>query len=348
MTLQGPIQLDIFGAPPTQEPHTEAIRPVEAPRPVAVSAPSVSAERATRALQRSLPVVRDADPDPAGFEGWRHELKRPRPRAVGGQCTEVANRVLGGWSCSVRCGWTLDVGPAPRRCPSCVEVLGGDPDAMALRSAGRPVLDLAPCAWTACPHHLAVDVGETVTIGPVREAELVLSTAGRPPEMGRRGSLSSTPETAGEVHDFAVAVVERVPEMPDTCTLDVIDRYPDEAPIAEVARVLGVSEEMVRVDTNRAIAKILAAGGALDPKIAAALLAGRLLGVDGAGAELTIRSGADPHEVIERAASKGCGQAPVSARAPVADPVPAPARIVRVEREAPAPRELTADDVFTF
>ena len=52
------------------------------PAPVRVVAPpiSVGAGRQLRALQASLPVIRDADPDPAGLEGLREELGAPMPR----------------------------------------------------------------------------------------------------------------------------------------------------------------------------------------------------------------------------------------------------------------------------
>lgn len=190
----------------------------------------------------------------------------------------------------------------------------------------RPDGTLAPCAWTACPHHLAVDQGEVVDLGPVREAELVASTAGLPVEMGRRPSLSAIPETAGEVHDFADAVAARLdgraPPLPYSCTLDVVREYPDGAPIAVVAGALGVSEELVRV-IGLKVARLWSGAEHVDAL---------------ANLEAVIERQVEP---VERAPA---------ARRPskVAPLAPVPRAIVRVEREAPPPKEPSAEDLFTF
>lgn len=184
---------------------------------------------------------------------------------------------------------------------------------------------IAPCAWTACPHHLAVDVGEVVDLGPVREAELVASTAGLPVEMGRRPSLSAIPETAGEVHDFADAVIARLdgraPPLPYSCTLDVVSAYPDGAPIPVIAAALGVSEETVRL---------------VGLRVAHAWF----------GAEYR-DAWANLEAVIEQRSEPP--RRPAAAKpSKAADPLPEPVAIMRVEREAPPPREMTAEDLFTF
>lgn len=188
----------------------------------------------------------------------------------------------------------------------------------------RPDGTLAPCGWTACPHHLAVDQGEVVDLGPVREAELVASTAGLPVEMGRRPSLSAIPETAGEVHDFADGVAARLdgraPPLPYSCTLDVVREYPDGAPVAVVAAALGVSEELVRV-IGLKVARLWF--GAEHPDAWANL-------------EAVIERRTEPVAAVREAPSKA------------ADPLPVPRAIVRVEREAPPPREPTAEELFTF
>ena len=189
----------------------------------------------------------------------------------------------------------------------------------------RPDGTLAPCAWTACPHHLAVDQGEVVDLGPVREAALVASTAVLPVEIGRRTSLSAIPETAGEVHDFADGVAARLdgraPPLPYSCTLDVVREYPDGAPVAVVAAALGVSEELVRV-IGLKVARLWF--GAEHPDAWANLEA-----------------------VIERR-TEPARRAPAPRPSKVAPPPPVPRAIVRVEREAPPPREPTAEELFTF
>jgi hypothetical protein len=202
-------------------------------------------------------------------------------------------------------------------------IAGGTCTELARRQ--RPDGTLAPCAWTACPHHLAVDQGEVVDLGPVREAELVASTAGLPVEMGRRPSLSAIPETAGEVHDFADGVAARLdgraPPLPYSCTLDVVREYPDGAPIAVVASALGVSEELVRV-IGLKVARLWF--GAEHPDAWANL-------------EAVIERKTDP---VRRA--------PPVRPSKVAPPPTVPRAIVRVEREAPPPREPSAEDLFTF
>ena len=263
------------------------------PAPVRVVAPpiSVGAGRQLRALQASLPVIRDADPDPAGLEGWREELGAPMPRIVGGVCSEVAART---------------------------------------RADGT----LAPCPRFRCPHHLGVHVGEVTAVGPIREAELVISTAGLPAKMGRRPALPALPEAHGEVEAFQGEAIDALPRLPDTCELEVIARHPDGVPVEEIARVLGVSEEIVRLDTVAAGRKLLRAAG-LPIHAELSRLAVREVAVDHAAA-------------LERIAPTAKPRRPRVRRSKAAPPPPVPRAIVRQEREAPAPRELTAEDVFTF
>lgn len=289
MTLQDPRQLDMWG-----QPIAAPAEPPAEPAPVRVIAPAVSvgAGRQLRALQASLPVIRDADPDPAGLEGWREELGAPMPRIVGGVCSEVAART----------------------CPDGT---------------------LAPCPRVRCPHHLGLHVGEVTEVGPIREAELVISTAGLPPEMGRRPALPALPETHGEVEAFQGAAVEALARLPDTCELEVVARYPDGVPVEEIARVLGVSEEIVRIDTVAASRKLLRAAGLPDRMAALPSHESWSSGVDHAAA-------------LERIAPTPKPRRPRVRRSKAAPPPPVPRAIVRVERDAPAPREPTAEDVFTF
>lgn len=179
----------------------------------------------------------------------------------------------------------------------------------------RPDGTLDPCPRVRCPHHLAIDLGDPEEIGPVREAALTASTAGQPVEMGRRPSLSAYPRTHGEVEQFADLVIDRLPTLPDTCELDVIARYPDGVPVEEIARVLGVTPEVVRRDTMSAAAKLF------DETAADAL--------------------ANLEEALPR----------VRRATQRSEPRPAPPPVVIVrheEREAPPPRELTAGEIFTF
>lgn len=272
--MSDPRQLAMFDLDPDPDP----IR-VDPSAPAKVAeARHVSAVRAMRALQRSLPVVADVDPDPPGLDGWRAYLGIPRPTVRRGVCSELEGR---------------------------------------RRADGT----LSPCAWTACPHSLVVDVGEVVEVGPVREAELVLSTAGLPVGMGRRPSLSALPETAGEIDAFTVEVLARLdgalPPLPWSCELDVIAAYPDGAPVAVIAEALGVSEEIARL----AVVKVTARW--FDER------------AEDATANLELVAPARP-------------VATTAAPSKIGEPGPVPAGIRRVERDAPPVRELTAEDLFTF
>ena len=178
---------------------------------------------------------------------------------------------------------------------------------------------LAPCPRVRCPHHLAIDVGEPERIGRAVEAPLVCSTAGQEVEMGRRPGLSAYPETHGEAVEFIELVVARLETMPETCALDVIARYPDGAPVEAIARVLGVTPEVVRRDTESAVAKTF------DP------------------------TAGDAWSNLEEAAARTVRAARRPAPGKVGEPGPVPTAIVRrEEREAPEPREATAGEIFTF
>lgn len=207
-------------------------------------------------------------------------------------------------------GWREWLAEPPPR------IVGGVCSEMAERQ--RQDGSLAPCPRLSCPHHLAIDRGEVVTVGRYREADLVLSTAGLPVEIGRRPALPAVPETQGQVDAFAAAVLERLSELPETCTLEVIARYPDGAPIEEIERVLGVSGEMARRDLLRAQAKLF------DP------------------------ASADATANLEAAAPTRRKVRPPKQRRTAADPTPVPRAIVRRETEAPPVREPSAGEIFTF
>lgn len=188
-----------------------------------------------------------------------------------------------------------------------------------LRERTRPDGTVGPCARVRCPHHLALDQGEIVQIGPTREAGLVCSTAGKPVEMGRRAALSPYPDTHAEIVAFEDLVIERLGELPDTCTLDVIARHPDGAPVEVIAATLGVTEEIVR----RAYKSVVDKG--FDPTCESA--------ADNLD-EMAPRTKRARH----KSASKATPPSPVTA-----------VRIVlnqERDRKVPAPREKTADEIF--
>ena len=248
--------------------------------------------------------------DPPDIEGWREELGRERPRIVNGVCTAIE------------------------------------------RDRRQADGTIGPCPWLACENHLLFDYGEPVTIGGRRYAEVRLNRAGAAEDdaaLGRRPGLPTVP-TDGEVDDFALLALRRLEELPDTCRLDVQARdysgaYQHahangaeitgqmsewqesiEAPVMAIAVALGLSEEQVRLDTLSGTAAI------------------------GVGMHNGSPVPAHPEvaEEILRQASQCKPKIRRTWRGKVGTPPPAPAAIVREERDAPPVRERSADEIFTF
>lgn len=292
---------------------------------------AVSAERELLAAQRSLAISLD----PPDIEGWRDELGRERPRIVNGVCTAVEQ-----WR-------RLEDGT------------------------------IGPCPWTGCPRHTLIDHGQIVTIGGQRRAELLLHRAADDEAVGRRPALPVVP-TDGEIDAFDAEALKRIDTIPRTCIRDamplVADRaddaeasavgqlfidgkeeslpnhLADAARVAVIAETLGLSEEQIRLDTISAAAKlgirlvngqpVPGDGGRVEALLAR--LAGRRRVLS--DAELAERRA----RVMAYLGRRGEASAEAIERALLADATPAPAVIRRIEREAPPPRELGADEIFTF
>lgn len=296
----------------------------------------VSAEREMLAAQGSLAV----SVDPPEIQGWREELGHERPRfGADGVCTAVER-----WR-------RLEDGT------------------------------LGPCPFVTCPRHLLIDSGAPIEISGRRYAELMLNRAGLPATMGRRPALPAVP-TDGEIDAFGLEALERLDEVPDTCSVEVQQRVSahdgtvdedgrlinwttDEAranhaearanhaeamQVQEIARSMGVSVEEVRLYTLSACDKIgvkLVNGQPLPGD--GARIAALLAQVDGRRAlasddDLRTRA----RRVLEYLGSEvPIGEDLVAAveRVLLTDTSPPP-RIRRIERDAPPPREPTADEIF--
>jgi hypothetical protein len=215
-------------------------------------------------------------------------------------------------------GWREELGRArPRMVAGVCSAVAAD--------RRRPDGSLAPCPWATCPRHLLLDVGQVVEIRGRRHADLLINRAGEPATMGRRPALAAVP-TDGEVDEFDAAALDRLEELPDTCELDVIARHGEAVPVEAIAAALGVSEEQVRLDTlnaARALGLVMDNGepGPGEFGVADAILE-----------RLRVR----PRRIRR------------TWRGTVADVLPAPALIVRIEREAPPVREPSAGEIFTF
>ena len=105
-----------------------------------------------------------------------------------------------------------------------------------------------------CRHHLLIEVarGMTPTGKPVRATSLRLNVAtkGRTGPGRRKGLLSSA--AAVLVRSWIDEAVEALSRMPYTCSLDVVEAYPDGAPDSVIAQCLGVHEQLVDAEWRAA------------------------------------------------------------------------------------------------
>lgn len=213
-------------------------------------------------------------------------------------------------------GWREELGrPRPR-------IVNGT--CSVLEERRRPDGSIGPCGYAACPRNLLIDRGEPVVIlGKVRH-ELLLNRAGEHPVMGRRPALAAVP-TDGERDAFDLDAIARLDELPDSCEKDVIRNHGGAVPIEVIADRLGVSEEQVRLDFLSACSKLGLNTDNGEP------LPGTPAVVEQILATLDRR----PRKVRRT----WRGKVGKSSRAPAGP---------RIERDAPAPREPSADEIFTF
>jgi hypothetical protein len=89
-----------------------------------------------------------------------------------------------------------------------------------------------PCPWISCRHHLA-----DATVN--ERGRLHLMVLGPHDTLG----LEATPDA---VDDFVEAAAEAVVSMPDTCSLDVVDREAGGTTLEIVGNALSVTRERIR------------------------------------------------------------------------------------------------------
>ncbi len=115
-----------------------------------------------------------------------------------------------------------------------------------------------PCPWVSCKHHLLLEVtlAKVRLWGDTRATMLRLNTA-RPRQSngGRRPGLSSSAAEA-IVRTWMDDALDALVAMPYSCTFDVVAAYPDGAPVAVVAQLLGVREQLIDVETRVAQATL--------------------------------------------------------------------------------------------
>jgi hypothetical protein len=120
----------------------------------------------------------------------------------------------------------------------------------------RNAAGIRPCPFVGCPHHLLLTVIPTDRAEPnlaLSRARLPMFVApGEGPALGRRRELAPTvPLGSGEDLAFQRRAVERLWEMPDTCSREVALR--GGLDVRAVARALGAEEDEVGLDLDDAV-----------------------------------------------------------------------------------------------
>jgi len=119
-----------------------------------------------------------------------------------------------------------------------------------------------PCPWVGCRHHLLLEVaqsngvGSTTAAGKPRDLRPTSLRMNRPnrgrASLGRRPGLESSAAHL-VVRRWIDDAAEQLANMMHTCSLDVVDAYPDGLSEASVAILLGVTEQAINAETTNAL-----------------------------------------------------------------------------------------------
>jgi hypothetical protein len=122
------------------------------------------------------------------------------------------------------------------------------------KTRGECLNEARPCPWIACRHHLLIEVAiakPRISKGRVRDARPTTIRLNRPSrgmiKLGRRSGLDYT-DASELVHVWIDEAVEALSLMRYTCSLDVVDDYPDGIPPSGIAFLLGVTEEAIDME----------------------------------------------------------------------------------------------------
>ncbi len=104
-----------------------------------------------------------------------------------------------------------------------------------------------PCPWIACRHHLLLEVAKAKP-REGREARATSLRLNAPSKgrirLGRRPGLASS-SAAALVQVWIDDALELLSRMRYTCTLDVVDAYPDGLPPSAIGWLIGVGEQAI-------------------------------------------------------------------------------------------------------
>lgn len=111
-----------------------------------------------------------------------------------------------------------------------------------------------PCPWVSCRHHLLLEVAQA-SKGANRAPSMRLNAASRErTRYGRRPGLRSS-AAALVVRQWIDDAVELLSRMRYTCSLDVVEAYPDGLSDAGIAHLLGIHEQLVDAEARAALSK---------------------------------------------------------------------------------------------
>jgi hypothetical protein len=110
-----------------------------------------------------------------------------------------------------------------------------------------------PCPWTGCRHHLLLEVAGSRGGKDMRPTSLRLNRPNRGrTTLGRRPGLTAS-AAAHVVQTWIDDAAEQLGSMMHTCSLDVVDDYPDGLAERSVAFLLGVTEKAIRAELESAL-----------------------------------------------------------------------------------------------
>lgn len=99
------------------------------------------------------------------------------------------------------------------------------------------------CPMFRCPYNIALRI----------KAKGSIKVDGGGPGTTMRWNTAMGPKALSRRADrMAEAIVERITELGTSCVLDLVEQHPDGMEVEHVARALGVTEEVVRLDTIEA------------------------------------------------------------------------------------------------
>jgi hypothetical protein len=120
------------------------------------------------------------------------------------------------------------------------------------RTRGDCQLEARPCPWVSCRHHLLLEIATArqPAYDDPRPTAIRLNSPSRGARpSGRRPGLGAS-AAAHVVRSWIADAFERLVAMEFTCSLDVVEAFPDGLEAWQVAAMLGTSEQLIDAKTR--------------------------------------------------------------------------------------------------